>query len=99
VVLAAQLGSEHAVPLLDRLRDHVEVAPLFRAAFLEALGLVEHDAAKLGGAADLYTSLEMPYQEARSALAAGQLERANGLIRRFGLENGPLGAMLHEPPG
>jgi tetratricopeptide (TPR) repeat protein len=96
VVVAAQLGSDHVGPLLDRIRDHVESAPLFRAAFLEADGLVDQDKAKLGEGADVYASLGLPYQEARSALEAGQLDRARDLMRRFGLENGPLGARLQE---
>jgi adenylate cyclase len=99
VVVAAQLGSEHVGPLLDRLRDHVEAGPLFRASFLEAQGLVEQNPAMLLEAADLYGSMELPYEEARAALEAGQLERAGGIIRRFGLENGPLGARLRELAG
>jgi hypothetical protein len=92
VVLAAQLGSEHAAPLLDRLRGHLDAGPLFGAAFLEAEGMIERDKAKLSQAADLYAGMEMPYQEARAALEAGQLRRAESLIKKFGLENGPLGA-------
>jgi class 3 adenylate cyclase/tetratricopeptide (TPR) repeat protein len=96
VVLAAQLGTDHVGPLLDRIRDHVESAPLFKASFLEAEGILEQDPAKLGEAVNIYSSLGMPYQEVRAALSAGQLDRAADLIRRFGLENGPLGARLQE---
>ncbi|MGH2818927.1 MAG: adenylate/guanylate cyclase domain-containing protein [Actinomycetota bacterium] len=45
-------------------------------------------------AAELYASLELPYEEARCRIGAGQLEGAQEIVDRYGLANGPLGALL-----
>jgi tetratricopeptide (TPR) repeat protein len=95
LVPAAALGATRVGELLDRVRAP-GLDTVFRATAAEAEGWLSGDADRFGQAADLYASLELPYQEARAALGAGQLERAESIIKRFGLENGPLGARLRE---
>jgi hypothetical protein len=62
----------------------------------EAEGVLHGDRERFAKAAEIYRSFELPYQEARCRLEAGDLDRAGQLIRRFGLENGPLGSRLRE---
>jgi adenylate cyclase len=96
LVLAAKLGNDHTGELLDRVQPHADAAPLLRANVLEAEAIRDQDAAKFADAADVYASLDMPYEEAQAAMEAGQLDRADAIIKKFGLENGPLGARFHE---
>ena len=59
-------------------------------------GWLEGDPASFARAAELYGSLELPYEEARCRMEAGDGDRARELVTRFGLEHGPLGARLRE---
>ncbi|HJP65820.1 MAG TPA: adenylate/guanylate cyclase domain-containing protein [Actinomycetota bacterium] len=95
LVLAAALGARRMSELLDRVRDRGH-APIFHASLAEAEAWLSKDQRRFAEAADLYASLELPYQEARAALEAGELDRAGSIIKRFGLEDGPLGARLRE---
>jgi adenylate cyclase len=91
----AQLLPERAEALLERVRPAVR-DPAFQATVEEAEGVLYGDRDRFAGAAEIYRSFDVPYREARCRLEAGDLERARELIRRFGLENGPLGARLRE---
>jgi adenylate cyclase len=95
LVPAAALGATRVGELLNRVRTSGHDT-VFRAVLAEAEGWLSGDGARFTEAADLYASLELPYQEARAALGAGQLDRAESIIKRFGLENGPLGTRLRE---
>lgn len=81
--------------LVDRVRPHVR-DPSWEAVVAEAEGIAGADRSALVRAADLYASLELPYQEARCRIEAGQTDRAAEIIQRFGLNEGPLGARLRE---
>jgi adenylate cyclase len=95
LVSAAALRAGRLPELLDRIRGRGHDA-VFEARLAEAEGWLSDDRDRFAHAADRYASLELPYQEARAALGAGQLDRADGIIKRYGLENGPLGARLAE---
>ncbi|MGH9167493.1 MAG: adenylate/guanylate cyclase domain-containing protein [Acidimicrobiia bacterium] len=87
------LPPEETAPFRQRLaalRDH----PSQVAILTEAGSIVQGDRSLFAQAADLYGALDLPYQEARARLGAGDLERARRIIERFGLEEGPLGARL-----
>jgi hypothetical protein len=94
-VAAQVLSRERVGTLLDRVRPHVR-HPSWEAATAEAEGWMERDPERFARAADLYGSLELPYEEARCRLEAGHLDQARELLQRFGLEQGPLGARLRE---
>jgi ATP/maltotriose-dependent transcriptional regulator MalT len=79
--------------LLERLGESL-TAPLWQARRLEAAGALRPDTALLTQAADLYRSMEMPYEEARCRIGGGELDRARELVERFGFERGPLGRAL-----
>jgi adenylate cyclase len=64
------------------------------AALTEAHATLDNDPAGRARAADLYASLELPYEEARCRIQAGQLDKAREIIERYGLKDGPLGALL-----
>jgi tetratricopeptide (TPR) repeat protein len=89
------LPLEQSRELLDRIRQSSK-HPSFEARLAEAEGVIGGDPASFRRAADLYQSLEVPYQEARCRIEAGQLERAQEIVTRFGLENGPLAVRLRE---
>ena len=93
LVPAAALGATRVEELLDRVRAP-GLDTVFQATAAEAEGWLSDDADSFGRAADLYASLELPYQEAQAALGAGQLDRAEAIIKRLGLESGPLGSRL-----
>ncbi|MBA3551494.1 MAG: hypothetical protein H0W27_01300 [Actinobacteria bacterium] len=96
VVPAARLLPRREVrPLLRRLRDRA-THDAFRARLAEAQGIVEGDERRTREAATLYESLRLPYQEARCLIELGDLEAAAGILRRFGLEDGPLGQRVRE---
>jgi hypothetical protein len=95
LVAAAALEAARLLELLDRFRTGGRDA-VFLGPLAEAEAWLSADREGFARAADLYASLELPYQEARSALEAGQAERAGEIIRRFGLEDGPLGARLQQ---
>jgi tetratricopeptide (TPR) repeat protein len=92
------LGAAGAGPILDRLRS-LDDQPSFRAKLTEADALLSGDAALFARAADIYSSLGAALDEARCRLEAGDLERADELIVRCGVERGPLGARLAELAG
>jgi class 3 adenylate cyclase/tetratricopeptide (TPR) repeat protein len=80
-----------------RLLDFVEDTPSYSFADAhkaEANAVVEQDPARSREAAELYRDLEMPYEEARCRVDAGELERARELARQFGFEHGPLAPLL-----
>jgi tetratricopeptide (TPR) repeat protein len=93
LVPAAALRADRLPELMDRVKGRGQDS-VFEAALAEAEGWLSSDRDRFARAADLYASLELPYQEARAALRAGQLDRAETIIQRLGLENGPLGARL-----
>jgi hypothetical protein len=83
------------VSIIDMVRPSVR-DPSWEAAMAEAEGWVHGDASSFLRAAELYATLELPYEEARCRLEAGDLDRARDLIKSFGLQEGPLGARLSE---
>ncbi len=89
------LPEDRATALLDRVRPHLR-DPSWEAVVAEADGWLKRDPASFARAAELYGSLELPYEEARCRLEAGELERPGEIVRTFGLEKGPLGARLRE---
>jgi tetratricopeptide (TPR) repeat protein len=92
---ARLLDQERVRALLDRVRPNVR-DPSWEAVVTEADACLQGDPDRFGRAAELYGSLEMPYEEARCLLEAGDLDRARELIAKFGLEHGPLGVRLRE---
>jgi adenylate cyclase len=94
-VAARVLPDDRVLALLDRVRPYVR-DPSWQAVTAEAEGWVGREPSRFARAAELYRSLELPYEEAVCRLEAGDLERAREIIKRFGLENGPLGTRLRE---
>jgi tetratricopeptide (TPR) repeat protein len=94
-VAARVLPEDRVLALLDRVRPYVR-DPSWEAATAQAEGWVGRGSSRFGHAAELYRSLELPYEEALCRLEAGDLDRAREIIKRFGLENGPLGTRLRE---
>jgi tetratricopeptide (TPR) repeat protein len=68
--------------------------PSHEAPLIEARAVLDSDPSGHARAAELYSSLELPYEEARCRIGAGHLERAREIVERNGLANGPLGALL-----
>ena len=68
--------------------------PSHEAPLIEARAILDGDAAGHVRAAEIFASLELPYDEARCRIGAGQIERAQEIVDRYGLANGPLGALL-----
>jgi adenylate cyclase len=95
LVPVARILADDVGPLLDRLAA-VGPHPYLDARRTEARGILGADSALFAAAADVYASLELPCEEARCRLDAGELDRATELIDRFGLQKGPLGARLAE---
>jgi adenylate cyclase len=95
VVVAASrlLPMEEARALIDHPPEEPR-DPSQEAALTEAHAILDNDPAGHARAADLYESLELPYDEARCRIQAGQLDRAREIIQRYGLRDGPLGALL-----
>lgn len=87
------LPEEQSVDLFQRVRELAR-HPSQEAILTEAKALLRDDPEMSQTAADLYASLELPYQEARCQLEAGDLDRAAKIIKRLGLEEGPLGARM-----
>jgi adenylate cyclase len=92
LVPSAMLPSDRAAEALARCRAAVR-HPAHECRVREAEGWLGRPES-FGEAAELYEKLELPYQEARTRLEAGDTERASRLIERFGLADGPLGARL-----
>jgi adenylate cyclase len=89
------LPNERTTELLDRAKS-AAIDPSFQAVVAEAEAILAADRDLFATAADLYSSLEVPYQEARCRLEAGDSDRAREIIERLGLGEGPLGARLRE---
>jgi tetratricopeptide (TPR) repeat protein len=98
LLIAAQLmPTEDAMRIFDRVRLYADRDPSFEARLAEAEAVA--GTGETGGfrrAAELYAGLELPYQEARCRLEAGDLDRASQLISKHKLDGGPLGARLAE---
>jgi tetratricopeptide (TPR) repeat protein len=113
LVLALQAVVQRAsvLPLAARLLPReaagdlvTKVAPLARheahQTFLRtAEAYLTGDVDAFRRAAELCQQFELPYEEARCRLEAGDLDRARELIERYGLQDGPLGARLQELSG
>jgi adenylate cyclase len=63
----------------------------FEAHLLELDALIHQDSRAFASAARLYERLQLPYQEARCLIEAGDIGRAEAIVKRFGLQDGPLG--------
>jgi adenylate cyclase len=68
--------------------------PAHEAPLIEARAILDGDPGGHARAAEIFASLELPYDEARCRIQAGQLDRAHEIIERYGLKEGPLGALL-----
>jgi hypothetical protein len=94
LVRAARVGlTDELVELLTRARTRATF-PLLRARLAEVEAVLAGDRALFTAAADRYHDLELPYDEARCRLDAGDLTAARELVRRFGFEPSPLGTHL-----
>jgi hypothetical protein len=92
-VAAAQLPAEEARRSLNRAHE-LPASTLGGAYIAEAEAVLAGDAEASREAADRYRALEMPYEEARCRIAAGELDRARELVATFNLAAGPLGVAL-----
>ncbi len=95
VPAARLLPRARAVELIDRVRDRVQ-HDAQRAPITEAEAILAGDPGQFRRAAELYAKLELPYQEARCRVEAGDLDRARELIERYRLGDGPVGVRLRE---
>ena len=82
--------AKRLVDIAGRAPEH----PAFKARLLEADGVWTCDRALFQQAAEMYRSLDLPYDEARCRLEAGELDRASEIIASLGVEDGPLGTGL-----
>jgi len=97
---ARLMPRDEVLPILERVRPNADRDASFDARLTEAEALLAgRDVSGLRRAADLYAALELPYQEARCLVDAGDLDRAAELIAGHGLDEGPLGAALAERRG
>jgi tetratricopeptide (TPR) repeat protein len=94
-LVARLLPVERAVELVDRVRPYAR-DPGWMATVLEADAVLRKDRAQFAEAAERYRALELPYQEARCRIEAGELDRAVEIVHALGLERGPLGARLRQ---
>ncbi len=92
--LAARLLPDEEVKSLLELAANVPSFPPADALRAEAEAVLADDTERLREAAGLYRALEMPYDEARCLIGAGELERASELVESFGFGDGPLGDAL-----
>jgi hypothetical protein len=69
---------------------------LLAAAIAEAEAWVNRSPQAFTAAADRYADMKMPYEEARCRLEAGEVDGARAIIRRLGIEQGPLGQRLSQ---
>lgn len=95
---ARLLPKEEATILMDRVAGRAKHRA-FEANVIEAEGYLTQNDELLRKAADMYRSFELPYEEARCRLEAGEPDRAREIIERYGLHDGPLGALLRERRG
>jgi len=70
--------------MLERVRPLPSI-PLNDAHRAEAEAQLERDAARFHDAAELYRTLEMPYEEARCLAAAGDTDAAAAIYERLGV--------------
>ncbi|HEX9890953.1 MAG TPA: AAA family ATPase, partial [Actinomycetota bacterium] len=84
LVPSAMAGASRTGEVLERCRA-ASRHPAHECRILEAEGWLSGDPEAFARAAEVYASLELPFQEARSWLGAGREDRAEPLIQRFGL--------------
>lgn len=96
LALAAQLLPEERTRELLHRAKPAAIDPAFQAIVAKAAAILAADRVLFAKAADLNAALELPYQEARCRLEAGELDRAAGTIDRLGIQDGPLGARLRQ---
>jgi adenylate cyclase len=87
--LAARLlPAEEAARALEQARQ-LPAYSLGEAYAAEAEAILAGDADRFPAVADRYRALEMPYEEARCRISAGDLARAREVIETFGFGGGP----------
>jgi hypothetical protein len=79
---ARLLNREEVELMLERVRPLPSI-PLNDAHRVEAVALLSGDADRAREAADLYRTVEMPYEEARCLAAAGDAEAAVAIFERL----------------
>jgi tetratricopeptide (TPR) repeat protein len=94
-VAARLLPPDVVLALIDRVRPNLS-DPSWVAAATQAEAWVRSDRERFARAAELYASLELPYEEATCRLEAGDVDAARAIMGRFAFENGPLGVRLRE---
>jgi class 3 adenylate cyclase/tetratricopeptide (TPR) repeat protein len=92
-VAARLLPPEGTLEILERLQDYPSYA-FVDARRAEAEGLAHGDPDRSRAAAELFRELRMPYDEARCRIEAGEHARAQDLIERLGVAEGPLARAL-----
>jgi class 3 adenylate cyclase/tetratricopeptide (TPR) repeat protein len=92
---ARMLPPVEVAALLDRAHGSA-ATPMAEARLAEAEGLARRDGEASHRAADIYRSMQMPYEEARCRLDAQELGRARELIDAYGFGDGPLGCALRD---
>jgi hypothetical protein len=63
---------------------------LGQAYIAEAEAILTSDPDRARAAAERYSEIQMPYEEARCRISAGDLASARELAERHGFQNGPL---------
>jgi class 3 adenylate cyclase/tetratricopeptide (TPR) repeat protein len=96
VVASRHLPADEVRPLFERVGPHLQ-EPGLRAAAREVQWHLDGDRAALVEAAELYAGLHEPYQEARCRRELGEHERADEIVRTYGLEAGPAGRLWQGP--
>jgi tetratricopeptide (TPR) repeat protein len=90
------LPADEATGLLARAAE-LPSFPRADAVRAEAEAVLKGDREGMREAAELYASLEMPYEEARCLIDAGDIEPAREIVERLGVQASPLGQRLQEP--
>jgi adenylate cyclase len=90
---ARLLPADECRKLLDYVAD-IPSYPFADAHRTEAEAVLAQDPVRALEAAELYRELEMPYEEARCRIDAGETERARELAEEFGFARGPLAPLL-----
>ncbi|HEY1332516.1 MAG TPA: BTAD domain-containing putative transcriptional regulator [Actinomycetota bacterium] len=98
LVTATRLVPDQAAALRERVEPHAKDHVSIGVALTESAAIVDGDASLFAEAAAMYDAMSLPYQAARCWAAAGDVERADQLTTRFGLEPGPLGDANRRPP-
>jgi tetratricopeptide (TPR) repeat protein len=89
----ARILDQQVAPLWERLRSG-EPPAAYHCRLLETEAWMTSDPTLFRKAAELYKELELPYEESRCRLEAGDTDRARALVERLGVHDGPLGARL-----